>query len=132
MLQKATAADTRTVMIVEDDPDMRALLCRHIEGAGFHVIAHESASDAREVVEQKAFDAVILDKHMPGIDGLDFLVFLHGRYPAVPVLVITAFGGRVTEQDALARGAATYLEKPFRLDDLVIVLRRLLRESTPP
>ena len=132
MFQKATAADTRTVMIVEDDPEMRALLRRHIEGEGFHVIAHESATDAREGIEREAFDAVILDKNMPGLDGLDFLAFLHGRFPSVPVLVITAFGGRVTEQDALARGAATYLEKPFRLDDLVIVLRRLLRESTPP
>jgi len=75
---------------------------------------------------------VIVDKHMPGVDGLDFLVFLHGRFPTVPVRIITAFGGHATEQEALARGAATYLEKPFRLDDLVIVLRRLLRESTPP
>ncbi len=113
-------------MIVEDDPDMRAVLCRHIEHEGFQVIAHESATRARAVVDETAFDAVILDKHMPGIDGLDFLAFLHSRFPAVPVLVITAFGGRVTEQDALARGAASYLEKPFRLDDLVMALRSVL------
>jgi len=118
-----------TVMIVDDDAHMRAALRGYIEREGFGVIEHESATRARQAAVGQIFDAVILDKEMPGLDGLEFLVFLHGQFPSVPVVFITAFGGPAVAQEAFARGAASYLEKPFRLGDLVMTLRRLTRLS---
>lgn len=115
-----------TVVIVEDDAEMRIVLRAFLERAGYAALEYESAMSARADIGQQTFAAVILDKHMPGLDGLDFLAFLHGRYPTIPVIVVTAFGGPAVEAAALARGAARYIEKPCRIADVVDAIRSVL------
>ena len=116
-----------TIILVEDDGEMRKLLRAFLERDGFLAVEYESATRARTDIERQTFDAVILDKEMPGIDGLDFLAFVHGRFPAVPVILVTAFGGRSVEEAAVARGASRYIEKPFRIGDVVSALRSVIK-----
>jgi DNA-binding response OmpR family regulator len=118
-----------TIMLVEDDGEMRKLLRAFLERDGFRAMEYESATLARADIERQTFDAVILDKEMPGLDGLDFLAFVHGRFPAVPVILVTAFGGRTVEEAALARGASRYIEKPFRIGDVVSALRSVIKDA---
>jgi DNA-binding NtrC family response regulator len=118
-----------TIILVEDDGEMRKLLRAFLERDGFRAVEYESATLARADIERQTFDAVILDKEMPGLDGLDFLAFVHGRFPAVPVILVTAFGGCTVEAAAFARGASRYIEKPFRIGDVVSALRSVIGDA---
>ena len=107
------------LLIVDDDPQMRAMLRQALERHGFEV--HEAASGAEvlQALESARPDAVVLDKEMPGLTGFDALELIRQHDVAVPVIVITAFGGLAVRAEALRRGATAYVEKPFRVSALV-------------
>ncbi|MBI2203372.1 MAG: response regulator [Candidatus Rokubacteria bacterium] len=111
-----------TVLIVEDNRAMRALLRDVLERAGHAVIDRQDGTDLPELVEHERFDVVVLDKEMPGPNGFELLPYLRGRLPAVPVILITAFGGPAAAAEAARRGAFSYLEKPFRVATILDTL----------
>jgi DNA-binding response OmpR family regulator len=113
------------VLLVEDDPAMRALVRHYLERDGFAVVDEPSAEAAMPMAETTAFHAAVIDKELPGMNGLEFLSLLKARCPDVPVIVVTAFGGSAVAEEAFARGASRYLEKPFRFGDLAAALRTL-------
>ena len=123
-----------TLLVVEDDGEMRAILKVFLEGAGYRVITEPGAERAIERVEAERVDGVIVDKEMPGMSGLDLLSLIHHRFPETPVILITAFGGPRVAEEALRRGATRYLEKPFRVTDLLGALRTVTRPErhAPP
>jgi DNA-binding NtrC family response regulator len=104
-----------TVLVVDDDPQMRAVLRDFLEREGHRVIEQSSGEQAIDVIESEPLDVVILDKEMPGMNGLDLIAYLQHRVPAVPIIFITAFGGARIAEEAQRRGAWCYLEKPFRV-----------------
>jgi DNA-binding response OmpR family regulator len=108
-----------TIVIVEDDAAMRALLEDVLERAGHRVIPLADGTGLAATAEREDFDAVILDKEMPGPNGLDLLSFLRHRRPDVPVIFVTAFGGRDVAEEATRRGAYSYIEKPFRVGTIL-------------
>lgn len=112
-----------TILVVDDDPAMRALLRDWLEREGFHVIDEPSAERLLAAAQTARFDALILDKEMPGTGGLDVLPAFRRLRPDVPVILITAFGGAVVAQEALKLGAREYLEKPFQLRTLLEAVR---------
>jgi DNA-binding NtrC family response regulator len=114
-----------TVLIVEDDGAMRALLRDVLERAGHRVVERGNGRELPALAEREHFDAVILDKEMPGPDGLDLLSFLRTRLPAVPVIIVTAFGGPDVAKEAARLGAHAYLEKPFRMATILDALAAL-------
>lgn len=114
-----------TVLVVEDDPEMRALLRDFLEEAGHRVIVQAAGEEAVAAAELERIDAVILDKEIPGTSGLDLLSFFRHRLPGIPVILITAFGGPRVADEAVRRGAARYLEKPFRVGELLGTVRAL-------
>lgn len=107
------------LLIVDDDPQMRAMLRQALERHGFEV--HEAASGETVLPALEALrpDAIVLDKEMPGGSGFDALELIRQHDVAVPVIVITAFGGLAVRAEALRRGATAYVEKPFRVNALV-------------
>jgi DNA-binding NtrC family response regulator len=106
------------VLVVDDDAEMRALLRRTLEFDGHHVTELDRGSHVVETLRGTPFDLVILDKEMPGLTGMDLLPILRREFPNVPVVLVTAFGGRQVATSAVRLGAARYLEKPFRLGQL--------------
>lgn len=108
-----------TVLVIDDDPEMLRVLGDFLGRQGHRVITDSCGECAVATLEVERIDAVILDKEMPGTDGLDLLSFFRRRFPEVPVILITAFGGPRVAEDAFRRGAAKYLEKPFRVMDLL-------------
>lgn len=112
-----------TLLVIDDDREMLAILKDFLEQEGYRVIAELSGDNAIATVELQQIDLVILDKEMPGMNGLDFLSFLRHRFPQTPVIFITAFGGPHVAEEALRRGASRYLEKPFRVTDLLSAVR---------
>ena len=118
-----------SVMIVDDDAEMRALLRDALERDGFDV-REDSGGHLVPLLERRAPDAIVLDKEMAGVNGLDLLSYIRQRYPDLPVIVVTAFGGTEVEAEALRRGATYYIDKPFRVARLLGMLRAVLSQDT--
>jgi|SRR5215471_15802761 len=106
------------VLVVDDDAEMRTLLRRTLEFDGHQVTEQDRGTHVLQALREEPFDLIILDKEMPGVTGFDLLPLLRREFPDVPVLLVTAFGGRRVESSAIRLGAASYLEKPFRLSQL--------------
>ena len=117
------------VLVVDDDDDMRAMLRRTLEADGYHVTERNRGTHVLETLRGAPFDLIILDKEMPGITGLELLPALHRDFPEVPVVLVTAFGGRQVAASALRLGAANYLEKPFKLAQLRDAIDGLVSRS---
>jgi DNA-binding NtrC family response regulator len=117
------------VLVVDDDDEMRILLRRTLEFDGYQVTERDRGTHVLEALRGAPFDLIILDKEMPGLTGLDLLPILRREFPQVPVVLVTAFGGRQIAASALRLGAASYLEKPFRLAQLRDVIDGLISPS---
>jgi DNA-binding NtrC family response regulator len=116
------------VLVVDDDDEMRRLLRRSLEFEGHHVTELDRGTQVLKALREAAFDLIILDNRMPGLNGLELLPSLRREFPHVPVLLVTAFGGRQVASSALRQGAASYLEKPFRLGQLRDAIATLVPE----
>jgi DNA-binding NtrC family response regulator len=114
-----------TILIIDDDAAMRAILTDFLTRRRIPVIADSNGADALARLEREHIDAVVVDKEMAGMNGLEVLRAVRRDRPGLPVILITAFGGPRVAQDALRNGASGYLEKPFRMHQLVAMLRRV-------
>jgi two-component system, NtrC family, response regulator AtoC len=117
-----------TILIVDDDAEMRALLVEVLGHEGYRVAEAADGAEALIRLRSESFDGIIIDKNMPGLSGLDLLPGLRMICPEAPIILITAFGDASTYVEALEKGAFEYIFKPFRLEDLLRVLRR----AVPP
>lgn len=119
----------KKILIVDDDKELRTHLAEIITGAGYQ--AHEAAS-GREAVEKAAdedFDVVLLDLIMPKMSGSDVLIELRRVCPRTRIIMITAFATIDNAVDAIRRGASDYMSKPFKIEDLLARIRRILEED---
>ena len=117
------------VLIVDDDPAVRAALDRALRLDGYEV---ELAADGREALDRVAevrHDAIVLDVAMPGLDGLQVCRRLRDAGDRTPVLMLTARDAVDDRVAGLDAGADDYLVKPFALKELKARLRALLRRS---
>jgi two-component system KDP operon response regulator KdpE len=114
------------VLIIEDDPTMRAVIAVALRQRGYVVGEAGSAADARELLAVQRFDAVLLDLGLPDSDGVDLAAEIKRSF-AGPILVVSAR----TEEEQLVRaldaGASDYVTKPFREGELMARLRAALR-----
>jgi DNA-binding NtrC family response regulator len=113
-----------TLLVVDDDPAWRDALKEWLEREGFRVILLARADWIVPAVELHRPDVILLDVNLPGASGLDVLGGLERRWPALPVVIMTAFGGPGIGAEARRLGAVAYLEKPFRMAALVAEIRR--------
>lgn len=119
-----------TVLVVDDDPRLRELVCFTLERAGF---VATSAADGREALNQIAAsppDLVVLDVLMPEMDGLSVCRTLR-QQGKLPILFLSTRGDAVDRINGLELGADDYLPKPFLPAELVSRVRAILRRSTP-
>lgn len=114
------------VLVVEDDAEMRALLADVLREEGYEVEQAANGAEALIRLRSESFGAMILDKNMPGLSGLDLLPGLRTICPETPVILITAFGDVNTYLEALEKGVFEYIFKPFRMEELLQVVRRAL------
>jgi len=115
--------DTFTVLLIDDDQEMRQSLCVLLERAGWQVRAFASAQTALAQLELVSPDVVLSDVRMPGMSGLEVLETLVAQ-KGPPLVLISAHGDIAMAVDALQKGAYSFLEKPFEPRRLLTVLRR--------
>ncbi|WP_415905098.1 sigma-54-dependent transcriptional regulator [Neptuniibacter sp. QD48_55] len=112
------------ILIVEDDNELREALCDTLELAGFEYLEAEDAETALDILTRQQVAMVVTDVNMPGMDGHQLLDKIHETYPALPVMLITAFGQVSKAVEAIKAGAVDYLMKPFDSDALISSVRR--------
>jgi CheY-like chemotaxis protein len=120
-----------SVLVIDDDPDMRHVLSDFLQRGGYRVVEAANGQEGIFAAESERIDVVILDKEMPGMNGLDVLSFFLDRDPRLPIIFITAFGGREDEDESRRRGARLYIEKPFRVATIVDAVQSVLEKSAP-
>ncbi len=124
----ARAGPAPRVVVVDDDAAVRRVLERHLEDAGYRVLAFGNADAALAALRGgERADALVTDLQMPGMDGIALLAEAKRLDPALPAVVITAHGSVETAVDAMRKGAFDYVEKPFHRDVLLVALERALR-----
>ncbi len=114
----------RTVLVVDDEESIRHVLTVMLNGAGFQARAVGSGEDALREMETHDYDAVLTDIRMPGIDGLELVRSVAVRWPEKTVIVMSAYASHDLALSAMREGAYDYVEKPFRGDEVVLVLRK--------
>jgi len=119
-----------SVIVVDDDTAWLADLETWLAHEGFQVVGISRGEWVLEAVDFHEPDVVVVDLHLPGVDGLQILGQLRRRWPALPVIVMTAFGGADVEERVRRLGATGYLDKPFRLEQLVATIRLLDRRAS--
>jgi two-component system response regulator MprA len=118
------------VLLVEDDPSVRGAVERALRGAGHTVDLAASGDRGLAAATAAAFDAIVLDLGLPGLDGLEVCRRLRAAGDHVPVLMLTARAAVADRVEGLDAGADDYLVKPFALDELLARLRAFERRAT--
>lgn len=119
---------TDTLLVVEDDREIRDLLRRYLERAGYQVHTTGSGADAIQMLAAGGLGLVVLDLGLPDVDGLDVLAAAR-EHDGVPVVVLTARGGLEDRIRGLERGADDYLPKPFSPTELVLRVQAVLHRT---
>jgi two-component system response regulator FlrC len=115
------------VLVVDDDPGMRDGMAMSLKRSGFFAEQARGGEEALRMVRPGAFDAVVTDLRMPGMDGLQLTARLKAVDPTLPVLLITAFGSLESAREAMRLGAFDFLSKPFSPEELTAALHKALK-----
>ncbi len=118
-----------TILVVEDDPDINALLAKIVAREGFQAVPAFSGTEALLQVERTAFDLILLDMMLPGMDGPGFVERVRGSGVRTPIVVVSAKASAADKVDMLKRGADDYVTKPFDPDEVAARIHAVLRRA---
>jgi DNA-binding NtrC family response regulator len=127
-----TVARHRSILVVDDDPEMRALLLDVLRNEGYDVVEAKDGTEAVLALRARRFDLILMDKNMPGPSGLDLLPGFRRVCPDSKIIMMTAFGDVPSYIEAVEKGAAEYLFKPFRMEELKAAIAKALHVDTEP
>ncbi len=117
------------LLVVEDDSDMRSLLCDELSSEGYQLREAATGEEALSAVGKELPDLILTDLKMPS-GGLDYVSRLRQAAPGCPIVVMTAFGEQGVRQEAFHCGATAYFDKPVRIAELKATIKRLLDHQT--
>ena len=115
------------ILVVDDEKLIRWSLRERLTADGYTVAEAADGETARGLAEGEMFDLALLDLRLPDTDGLTLFGELHALQPDMPVIIITAFSSVEGAVEAIKRGAADYVTKPFDMDELAICVDRAIR-----
>ncbi len=117
------------ILIVDDDDGVRQVLGQSLQDAGHRISSAESGEKAIATVREEAFDLVILDMVLPRVDGMEVLKDITTLRPELPVIMITGYASVETAIKAMKMGAVDYIVKPFRMEEVELVVGKALERS---
>lgn len=121
-----------SLLVVDDEPDMRKLISTVLRGAGANVVTASSAAEAFERLTAQSFDVLVSDLAMPSEDGHSLTRRIRARHDdssQIPAVAVSAYGGPLQRQLALSAGFDEYLKKPFAPRDLIRVVAGVVRRA---
>lgn len=122
-----SSAASASLLLVEDDEDLSALLGRALRAEGYDVTSAADGQQGLHLALTRTFDVMVVDRGLPAIEGLALVARLRAQGVTTPMLVLSARGATKDRVDGLNAGAADYLAKPFELAELLARLNALLR-----
>jgi DNA-binding response OmpR family regulator len=105
-----------TILVVDDESDIRDFLCDRLQSIGFDVIKAPDGPTGLDILQIVRIDGVLLDVEMPHLDGIAVLRAVRTRHPRLPVVMMSATGSAERLRAALEEGAKEYILKPFDND----------------
>jgi len=118
-----------SILVVDDDQNIRKVLRELLDKEGFNVLTASDVDKALPLIDQQDLDLIVTDLKMPGKSGMDLLTLCHEKRPAVPVIMITAFGNVEAAVAAMKKGAYDFITKPFDENELLNVIEKAISES---
>ena len=128
--EKTRLSPRATILIVDDEPDVREVLEEYLVAHGYAALGAASASDAKALVATQPVDLALLDVHMPGEDGLTLARHLRERYANIAIIMLTAAGTVVDRIVGLEMGADDYVPKPFDPREVLARVKSVLRRTS--
>jgi two-component system, NtrC family, response regulator AtoC len=122
--KRVTSLQLKRVLVVDDEENIRLMLGTILRREGREVSLAASAEEALRALEQGNFDVLICDIRMPKVSGLELLDAIRTAHPDLVVVMMSAYGSLDTAIEAMKRGAYDYIAKPFKPDELVLLLRK--------
>jgi len=119
----------QTILVVEDEPSIREVVCLYLKRAGFQVLDTGDGHEALKLLDESTPDLVVLDLMLPGIDGFQITSMLRAKGD-IPIIMLTARRSEMDRIAGLEMGADDYVVKPFSPQELVSRVRAVLRRST--
>jgi DNA-binding response OmpR family regulator len=121
----------QTIMVVDDDDDLRALVAEALRKTGYLVVSVASGREAYSLARKTAPDLIMMDIGIPEMDGLATLWKMreHEELAKVPVIILTAYDSYDLRGEAASAGCQIYLTKPFEPSELKQVVNKLLSQS---
>lgn len=116
------------ILVVEDEPSIREVVCLYLERANFEVIEAKDGEAALDVLDTQEIDLVVLDLMLPKVDGLEITRYLR-ELGDIPIIILTAMRAEADRIAGLEMGADDYVVKPFSPQELVSRVRAVLRRS---
>ena len=115
------------ILVIDDEVDMLMLLRMIIEeNTDYDVKTTNSPTEGIKLFREEDYDLIITDLKMPGLDGIDLFDEFREIKPDVPVIIITAYGSVETAEEAMRKGVAEFIAKPFRKDTILFTIKRIL------
>ena len=129
MMNLFTKLKEMKILLIDDDEWIRDSLSLFLEAEECHLLALETAEEGMEALKQHAYDIVISDYKLPGMDGLRFLKRVHDCQPQAMEIMITAYGSKNLFEEAKKAGVQEFIEKPFSSEIIEASLCRLLKKG---
>ncbi len=117
------------ILVIDDEPLMRISIADALKDEGYQIFDTDSGREGLRLVQNDKFDIVITDLMLPEVDGMRILKACKQFSPQTQVILITAYGSVASATEAMKQGAYDYLTKPFSMEDLILMIRRLLISS---
>ena len=121
--------DKNRVLVVDDEPGMRDFLEIMLRKDGYEVDTASDGAEAIDRIEQKMFDLAVVDIQMPVMNVIDVLQKINEKSPETTVIMITAYASHETAIDAMKLGAYDYITKPFKIDEIKLVIKKSLEKK---
>jgi DNA-binding NtrC family response regulator len=116
------------LLLVDDEESLRSVVSERLAEQGFTVVQASSGEAALEALDRFAFDVIVSDLRLPGVDGRRVIDAALTRYPGIVAIVVTGYGTVKDAVDVIKRGAADFIAKPFQFDELMHVLTSALEQ----
>jgi DNA-binding NtrC family response regulator len=127
----AQPAALQTILIVEDEPSLRALLADYVRERGYRVLEAASAQEAMEVVCNQKLDLLVTDIVMPGGSGQDLASTMSLSYAGLGIIFMSGYADNVALQEAASQPGVFFVPKPFTLKHMLEKIREALNGSSP-
>jgi DNA-binding NtrC family response regulator len=117
--------DSFRVLIVDDNREIRSILEEYLREEGYLANGAGNAQEALDMQAQMAFDLVITDLNMPGMTGIDLIKEINKGEQSTEFIIITGYASLDTAIEAVKAGAFDYIVKPFRIEELKVVIKNV-------